>query len=171
MDKKIKFNYEEDVNIDRDSLDEELIKQPGLYFKYAKAAEDLQDEVKSLQREMAVLDAELEDKIRKEAKKKEGEKAPTNQAVAAQIQLDSDHQEIEKEIAEKEHELRVLRNAGVGALEHKKSSLKHLTELYVSGYWSDVKSANAADLKKKGRQKIDDEITDNLNKPKTKRRK
>src|SRR4030042_1732663 len=111
------MSYEADVQIDRESLDHEWLTQPGLYFKYAKEAEDVQDEVKQLKQELAVNDAEAEDEIRTKAKDKE-EKI-TDKYVAAQIVLDKNHQKLSEEIDAKEHELRILKNAAIPAMDQK----------------------------------------------------
>ena|SRR4030042_2055000 len=161
------MSYEADVQIDRESLDHEWLTQPGLYFKYAKEAEDVQDEVKQLKQELAVNDAEAEDEIRTKAKDKE-EKI-TDKYVAAQIVLDKNHQKLSEEIDAKEHELRILKNAAIPAMDQKRSALENLVKLYLAGYWASPSEPKGSKYKDEAIEKADERMTENLGKDKGKR--
>ena len=64
-----KRSYTEDLNIDKDSLEIEWEKQPRLFIYWAEREVDAQEERDKAQRNMSVIKAEMDAKVRKDPEK------------------------------------------------------------------------------------------------------
>jgi len=127
------MNYEKDLEIDKNDLDNIFVKQPILAMKYQELLAKKQTERDDLKLELEVLEAEIDKEIRNKYTKK-----PPEVEIKNMVIMDK------KRIAKiKEHnkiieEYNILKGA-VNSFEHRKKSLEKLTELYIAGYFSTVK--------------------------------
>lgn len=130
------MNYQDDVEIFKHSLDEELVKQPSLFMLYAKEAVEAivtRDRAKeNLDVVRAMLDAEIRNEPILSGKKL------TETAIANHIVQQEKYKEAMEQYIEAKKQSGIL-DAAKEALNHKKSSLGKLVELFLAGYYSDVK--------------------------------
>jgi hypothetical protein len=126
-------NYQTDLEIDGDHLDVENMNQPNRYAYYsdleAEAKRDLDLAVRKLDRVRAkkALD------IRKNPEDYGIDKKPTNEMVNSILDDDDEIEEINQEIIKCRYYYNQLSGA-VKAFDHRKSSLKNLTQLYMLNY-------------------------------------
>lgn len=120
------------LEIDKHSLDDELVRQPALFFKVADAYVEAVAERDSCKEELAAVDAELDPKIRGRFEQM-GDKY-TEAMVKAEIQLAKKHQDafdtfnLAKARADR---LLALKEA----FQQRNYMLKELASLYVSNYY------------------------------------
>jgi lipopolysaccharide export system protein LptC len=132
-----KLDYQNDVTIDKYSLDEELVRQPALFMLYAKKAVKAivtRDRAReNLDVVRAMLDAEIRNNWETVFEKK-----PTETAITNWVIQQEKHKEASEQLIEARKQAGIL-EAAKEALNHKKSSLGKLVELFLAGYYSDVK--------------------------------
>ncbi len=132
------FNYEQDLAIDPHSLDEEWLRQPGLYMKYCEAAveaEKIRDKAKE---RVSVVKAELDREIRKDPAKFGLEKM-TEPMVAGSILLQARYTEAASALVEADFKFNIIQSA-VRALDHKRSALENEVKLWLGSYFSGPKT-------------------------------
>jgi len=127
--------YKIDLQIDRNNLDEECIRQPVLFDQYAQVLVPLYTERDNLKLVIEQLSAQLDGIIRESASA-EGKKL-TEAKIQGEIIINPQYQNLQQryilictEVKEKE----AIRDA----IQQKKDMLKLLIELYISGYWATV---------------------------------
>jgi len=127
--------YKIDLQIDRENLDEECIRQPVLFDQYAQLLIPLYRERDNLKLLVEQLSAQLDGIIRESASA-EGKKL-TEAKIQGEIITNPQYQNLQQkyinlctEVKEKEY----IRDA----FQQKKDMLKLLVELYISGYWANV---------------------------------
>lgn len=141
------MGYKEDVEIDKSSLDYEWLRQASLFMYWGEQeveAQFLRDKTKE---RMDLKRAELDSQIRKEPKSFGlGEKV-TESAILNCILLHPDYKKINEEYLEN---TKTVKTIGVAkeAMEHKKKALEKLTDLWISGYWSDPR------IKKEAKEEV-----------------
>lgn len=130
----MKINYENDVSIDGNALDQEWLQQPSLMYKYCQmsaAANKRVDETKEM---LDVVRAGLDKDIRRYPEKYEVEKI-TDKVVESLIIVQESYTEAMGEFLQVKYEADMAKSA-VRALEHKKDSLENLVKLYGLQYYS-----------------------------------
>lgn len=164
-----------DRKIDKFNLEEELAKQADIFYYYAKKAGETKEERDRLKNDLKKLEGEVTLKI-----------YTGNYPIPLDVGLDKPKPikltlatagallDTDKDVNEKRQELVVAEGAYSKAaaaeetMQQKRSSLKHLTELYINEYYS--QSGAGTGLKvTKGDQKSS-EVRKNLNEKNDKRK-
>lgn len=140
-DKKEEINYQNAVAIDPDKLDEEIFSQPGLYMNFSELYAKTEKRRELLRKQLDILEAELDKKIRTNPKKfeLEGIKTITETIVKNTIQRQEQVQFINKKLINYNFELKLLSSA-LTALEHKKRMLEKAVDLYNGQYFTPTKT-------------------------------
>ena len=128
-------NYRKDLLIDRDNLDEEVIKQPTLFDHYAQMLVPLYKERDGLKLGIEQLSAQLDGVLREGASAR-GEKM-TETKLQGEITNNPQLQNLNLKyinICTEVKEREAIRDA----FQQKKDMLKLLIELYIAGYWASV---------------------------------
>ena len=155
------MSYEYDLSIDENSLEEEWLGQPGLYFKYSKLLAEA-EEVKNKAKDNLILTAaELDESIREELKQN-GEKI-TEKIVETKVIQSVAYIDAQGKLIEAIHEHQILKGA-ITSLEHRKSALENLVKLWLGGYYSEPKAKEGNDLKEKTKKKTQTKARKKLNK-------
>lgn len=136
------IDYEKDLEIDKYDLFKEWLKQPQLFYRYSRMAEDATNEEEKAKERLSVVDAELDKELRHNAEMNETK--ITEKSISSEITLNRKHQEAVEYYLEKKHEARILDKAVVRAMDHRKKALEKLVDLEISGY-------NAAPKEPKGK--------------------
>jgi len=168
--KEIEYNYQNDLAIDPANIGEELMRQAGLYMKYAAAHSNA----------ILVRDRVWEKlKVRRsqltiEAKEKGASNAMLQEAY---YRDHKDHKELKEELGEVEYNASMLQNA-TAAFSHKRSALENMVKL-INGEWyatpkvpKDLKGGpRTVDMKTEASAKTSDDQRNGLNQKKTGREK
>lgn len=124
----------EDIAIDPTNLDEELMKLPDQYHNYAEEAELQWDEQKRMELELEVLEADLDNNIRKNPKKFGGGDKVTETQIKSLVHLNEDWRRLSRKLIDAEKQRRLML-AACKTLELKNYNLKSLQELYLSEFY------------------------------------
>ena len=151
------MNFEKDIGIDENALDEEWLRQPHLYLKSAQKAEELQGKVKKAKEQLELTDAEIEKEIR------EGAEKNTEKSIATKIILNKEHQKAAANLFELEHEYRIISKVALSAIEQKKTALENLVKLYVAGYFSKPTEPKKGNIKENAINNADEKQVKKLN--------
>lgn len=135
---EINRDYKTEIFINKNELDEELVKQPQLFCYWAeKEAEVLYDRDKCREK-LDLIRAELDGDIRKFPARYRIDKV-TESAISNIIIQDKKYQDANEKYLQAIHDARIL-GIAKSAFDMRNNSLKGLVTLFVSGYWSsDVK--------------------------------
>lgn len=129
------------LNIDQHNLDAEWLKQPALYFKWAKKAADARRAHEEAKSELDVVKAELSRAIREDPENYGLEKV-TEGAVTAAIPEQKEYKVALKAVFDARHSADVY-SAVVVALEHRKRALENIVDLFGMNYFSKPKAPTA----------------------------
>lgn len=131
-----KRNYDEDLTIDPDALDVEWLRQPQLYFDYARQSAEAEDALKRAEQSMKVIRSELvlEASDPDSGVLGKGIK-PTAPTVEAYYRNHPKHQAAKERFFKASFEAEMLRNA-VFAFTQRKVALENMVRLHGSGYFS-----------------------------------
>jgi len=130
---KKEIDFERDLSIDKFRLDEECITHPGLFYRYSEMAAEAKNKVGVLGDSLKLTMGEANIKIRNRFIK--AEEKFTEAVISSSVEKDEDVITAREELREAELALARLQ-AGVNAMEHRKSQLDNLVKLYVAGYFS-----------------------------------
>lgn len=130
--------FEKDLGIDPYCLDEEWLKQPGLYMKYSSMAADAQKRRDQLKERLEVIKAELDKKIRLTPSSYVTAEKVTETSIAFTILLQPEYKEGVDSLTEANYELNMLQSA-VRAFDHKRSALENEVKLWLGSYFSGPK--------------------------------
>ena len=132
-------DFGQDVKIDSNALEVELEKQAMLAKKWGDLFTEAKYIADEKDQKLKLIDSDLDIAIRAnpEAFLKEGERGIkiTESVIKSLIQRNEEHLKAERELIEVKRDKGVLENA-VNAIEHRRSALKYLSELWIQGYWS-----------------------------------
>lgn len=138
---KNKIDPERDFQIDENNLDSEWIGQPRLYFRYASGVADARRDLDECKSDLEVTKAELYRKISGcEDPAVYGLKKTTEAAIASAIVEQDSCREAQGAVVEARHRLDVL-SAAVAALDHRKTALTKLVDLFLANYFSNPKAS------------------------------
>jgi len=132
------FNFFE---IDEHNLDKEWIKQPSLYFTWARKLADARLAVDEAKSELDVIKAEASRAIRDDPGEFGFEKV-SEAIVATAVNEHPDVMKGVQKLYDARHEHDVYQ-AAVFALEHRKRALEKLVDLHGQSYFSTPKTHNA----------------------------
>lgn len=125
---------DDDFQIDVNRLDEEWVRQPELYRRYAEAAADAKRVHEEAKNDLEVIRADVEQMVRKNPESF-GLAKTTEGAIKTAIDLNEKVREAEEAVIEARHAMDVMQ-AAVGALDHRKSALGDLVRLFLADYFS-----------------------------------
>ena len=131
------FNYEQDLAVDPHSLDEEWLRQPGLYMKYSEATAEAEKKRNQAKESVDVVKAELDRAIRKDPAKYGIDKV-TETAIASSIFLQPEYKAATDALIQDNYELTILQGA-VRAFDHKRAALENEVKLWLGSYFSGPK--------------------------------
>jgi hypothetical protein len=134
--------YEKDLGIDPHSLDEDWLRQPGLFMKYSVFAADAEKRRNQAKEKIDVVKAELDRSIRSASDvdrlaKYKMEKLTEN-SISATILLQPEYKEARDALTEAEYELSILQGA-VKAFDHKRAALENEVKLWLGSYFAGPK--------------------------------
>ena len=132
------MGYKDDLRIDRHTLDEEWMRQPGLFAKYSEEYAEsifLRDKAKD---QMELINAEIDSDVRADPVEFGMEGKVTDKAIASAVSQAEEVIQAKGDYLEACKDCNVLLGAKI-SFEHKKSALDALVKLYLSGYWGEVK--------------------------------
>ena len=118
------FNFEEDMAVDPNMLDEEWLQHPQLYMKYVKASAFFKKKAAKAHEKVKIVRSELIKESKGTAQEKE-----------AYYRTHPKHIAAKEEFIEAEYEASIAEGA-IFALAHRKSELENLVKLYMSEYFS-----------------------------------
>jgi len=127
--------YRNDLKIEEHNLDEECLKQPFLFEKYAQRLVPIYKLRDELKIEIEKFGAKLDGVIR-EAASAEGKKV-TEAIVQNEIARNVQYQDLQQKyinVCAETKEAEIIKEA----FQQKRDMLKILTELYIGQYWSTV---------------------------------
>ena len=135
------------VHIDESRLDEEWLRQPDLYFKYASQLADAKQRLDQAKAELDLVEAECNKDIRERPEhygvdRSRNTGAPTEDAVKKAVVIHDDYQAAVMDIVKHKHEVEVLA-AAVNALDHKKRALENLVSLHGQSYFAAPRATGA----------------------------
>ena len=133
------LNYEKDLHIDRDSLEECLVKQPELYAKWSTVWADATQERDRSKENLNIVRAELDMKVRKSWEILGFDKKPTDMAITTWICAHEKYRRANFELIRETHAVNVLESAK-WAFQHRKDALDNLVKLFLSNYYADSKA-------------------------------
>jgi len=131
------------VHIDLGQLEQEWLKQPRLYEKYATKLAEAKAELVSVEAQFDVTEAEIKLEIRKRPKKFGYADKPTEAVVKELLVSDLRYQKALKRVNDAKHTVDIL-VATVNTLEHRKRTLENLVTLHGQNYFSKPKVSKAA---------------------------
>jgi len=123
-----------DLRIDENSLDEEWVNQPRLYFRYAEKLALAKRRLEEIKNELEVTRADLDQSIRSNPDGFGIEKV-TEAAISAAIQDSTEYKKVQKEIIDAKHKADIYA-AAVQALDHRRAALEGLVKLFLANYFS-----------------------------------
>ena len=131
------FNYENDLAIDPHALDEEWLRHPGFYMKYAEELANAQKARDKAKERLDVIRAEIDTDIRTNPDKYSIAKI-TEAVVTNTILLQDDYQQMIEDLSDKNYEVNILQ-AAVRAFDHRKKALENLVQLHIASYFAGPK--------------------------------
>lgn len=125
---------DDDFQIDVNRLDEEWVRQPELYRRYAEAAADAKRVHEEAKNDLEVIRADVEQMVRKNPESF-GLAKTTEGAIKTAIDLNEKVRIAVETVIEARHSMDVIQ-AAVGSLDHRKSALGDLVRLFLADYFS-----------------------------------
>ena len=135
-----------DFQIDENALDQEWIKQPSLFSKYAKTAADARMEMDEAKNSLEVIKAEVSVSIRREPET-HGLAKVTEASLKELVECCDQVRVANTILIEQRHHYEIMQ-AAVGAMDHRKKALEGLVSLFLADYYSQprAKSSGAKEV-------------------------
>jgi len=131
-------------------LDDQCVSHSGLFYRYLELAAEAKNQVGVLSDALKLKMGEANINIRNVFIKKDMKF--TEAVIASEVEKDDDV--VEAREALRKAELTLARiQAGVSAMEHRKSQLDNLVKLYCAGYFSTPAQSG------KGRESVNDQVS------------
>ena len=131
-----------DLTIDPYDLDNEWVKQPNLYGRYASMAADARRDFDEDKVQVDVVYAELDADIRRNPESYNLVK-PTENSIKSAIPGQERYREAVQAMIDSRHHMDVV-NAMVSALDHRKTALSKLVDLLLADYYSKPRASSGA---------------------------
>jgi len=128
------LNYEQDIEIDGEALDQEWLAQPSFCLKYGRHSAKMKKRLEEAKQNLDIAKAEADKSIRSNPEKYGIEKV-TETVVANAILKEDGYQEAYTAYLNSKYEAEMAQ-AAVNAFEHRKSALENLVRLYGQQYFS-----------------------------------
>lgn len=132
------MNYEKDIEIDGEALDQEWLEQPKLMLRYTRHLADMKKNLDDAKQELDISKAEADKKIRTNPEKYGIEKI-TEASVANAILNEKGYKAAYTAFLEAKYETDMAQGA-VQAFEQRKSALENLVKLYGQNYFAGPKA-------------------------------
>lgn len=167
--------FDDDLHIDLHTLDLEWQNQAPLYRKYSDMWAEAKGVVDSLKNRLDRTYATLFVRV-KESPSEFTDAKMTEELAKSLVLTQDEYIKIQDEYNEAVEELNLLYSARI-AFEHRKSALEHLTRLFLSNYWAEVKVPNderegyKEHLNRESRKDFSEEVTGTLKKRRLKKSK
>lgn len=145
-------NYREDLNIDKNYLDEELIEQPQKFMDYVELAANAAEEKDAATDGLEITKAQVEDLIRSNPEEFNLDAKPREGAIKAAIVKHPRVRKANKRLIAAKRNLRLLEGAKT-AFDHRKTMLSKLTDLRIAGFYSEPR------VKKSTKEKMEKETS------------
>ena len=129
--------FEQDLRMDKYSLDLECLNQPRLFTKWADKLADAVAERDRADQKVEVVKAEVEQSIRVNPQKYGIDKV-TEATIKSYVTTSQEVNKAIEDWIQAKHVVGLLMSAKE-AMEQRKSMLEELVKLYLSGYWADPK--------------------------------
>lgn len=159
------FNYDCDLEINKDDLRRECSSQPKLLMKYVKATAEKSKEVKHAKENMSKTRSRLVKQIISTSDKK-----PTVGEIEAHIIAHEDYQADNHKLIDLEYEYDILKGA-IDAFRHRKDMIQETIRLLGMNYYSAVEMPFVPDGKGLGDQMKEEASVSTRGKVNIKRRK
>lgn len=138
----MELNYEDDLAIDPDALEECLVEQAELYGRWAKAHAQSIKERDHAKEQLNIVKADLDMKCRKNWEVLGFDKKPTDLAITTWILAHKDYRTSNFHFIEANYATNVLEGAK-WAFQHRKDDLDNLVKLFLANYYSDSKAVGS----------------------------
>lgn len=154
------------MSIDKDALDEELLRQSNLAFRYGKKTADLRDRMDRAKLAMEVGFATVANAARNDPASYGIEKV-TNDSINAAVLCDPDYQTHQDRWLAAKHDYEVTQ-AALNAIDSKRKCLDNLIKLLCIDYFSSEPSTLKInpEMRHRAKEKSRDRIRESLNKNK-----
>lgn len=144
--KVIGNDFKEDIRIDRMKLEEECESHPSVYAYYGEEYAEARAKKDQEKDKLDLVLAERETVIRREAA--DSGMKTTEAVISALVTQDKEVQEQKEAYRNASAEVYTL-DVAMGALDHKKSQLDNLVQLWTKNYYSNIKSAESESTEKR----------------------
>ena len=144
-------DFSEDIEINKYQLDEELVRQPQLYYDWAKAEVNAGDEVAKAKDDLEITSAKVEIEIRKHPTLFDLPENPKEGLIKAAIIINKKVKRKKKKYLQALKTQRLLSKAE-RAFEHRKKSLEGLVSINMQMHFSTPKQGQRVDLEIKEQQ-------------------
>lgn len=158
----MELDHKRDVQINKDALDREWVRQPQLAMEYAEAATNAQAELDAAKERLELVKADLDKRTRQLLTS--GDKKPTEAAISSAVLLHDECKEASQNYLEARRVLGILRAAADAICDQRKAALENLVKLFGMGYFSTptVRSKEGEDgLRKSTRQAVRERLGEN----------
>lgn len=155
----MKLNYEVDIEIDGEALDQEWLNQPRLLMQYARHSALMRKRLEEAKQSLDIAKAEADKMIRTNPEKYGIEKV-TETVVANAVLKEEGYQEAYTDFLNAKYEADMASSA-VNAFEHRKSALENLVRLYGQQYFAGPTVPYQIDReweKKEQEKKVDEKV-------------
>ena len=136
------LDYEKDLHIDKDSLEECLVEQPELYAKWSNIWAEATRERDQAKENLNIKKADLDMKVRKSWDILGFDKKPTDMAITTWICAHGEYREANSELIQATYAVNVL-DAAKWSFQHRKDALDNLVKLYLNNYYADSKAVGS----------------------------
>jgi len=158
------LDYQNDLLINKNKLDEEWIQQPSKMMRYSVELAQAIFNRNRAKENLDVIEASLDSEARKEPTPAGLGKA-TETAIKNWIKLQDTYREALEAYHDTDLEVNLIQGA-VYALQASKSALENLVKLFLSGYWSEPRlGQDGKQIREQGETKIRDDLNAALNRP------
>lgn len=114
---EMELDYEQELQMDEATINEDLKNQPSLFAFYAVLAEKAHAELNESKLALEILEADIDARIRGASEKK-----PTEKQIQQQILLDNDYQEARMDVIRATKQLGILKGIK-DAFNHRKEAV------------------------------------------------
>ncbi len=158
------LDYQNDLLIDKNRLDEEWIQQPSKMMRYSvELAQAIYNRNRSKEN-LDVIEASLDAEARREPAPAGLGKA-TETAIKNWIKLQDTYREALEAYHDTDLEVNLIQGA-VNDINANRNALPDLVKLYLSGYWSEPRlGQDGKTIREAGETKIRDDLNAALNRP------
>ena len=143
---KILDCYKEELKIDKYSLEEECVRQPDLYAKYAKFFAEAEREVSLATLERNKVEAELDKEIQLRHEIHGFPKPPAVETIKRWIKAQPKYLIAQQNIIEAQYKFSII-DGIKWSLQHRKMSLEQLVNLFLNNYYSDIPVKGAKEVR------------------------